>query len=123
MSLPSLVNRLPQALRSLAEALLKRIDKKELVLFNDFIDVDANESITIDLTDAFQQGDETKYDILLSRVNIMVLIDDSNDPQDGCYKPVGTDCRWFVSPDNTLIVFNDSSENCHYSVFVSANRA
>lgn len=115
-------NQYPIKLREFRDALIRLMSKKDLVLFNGFLDVPADEQLEHNLNTAIPSGEAAKYNILHSRVNIMLLDEDDESPTFNGYKSLNGEVSFAVKTTGRLWVKNNTTNAIRLSVFVSAAR-
>ena len=111
------------ALLDLKNAIISYVQKRDLVLFNGFRDIPASGVVEIDLLANITSEDTQKYNVLLSRVNMLIRDDSAISPTYNGFLNVTNEVEYAIMPDGRLRIRNRQTESIRLSIYVSAKRA
>jgi len=113
---------LQQTVQNLRDSIIAFVRKKDLVLYNNFVDIAGEDSVEVNLRTNITVDDNAKYNPLLSRVSIMIRDEDDQSPTYNGYKNVDSEVSYAVKTDGKLLLTNHTQQSVRVSVFVSADR-
>lgn len=113
---------LQQTVQNLRDSIVTFIRKKDLVLYNNFLDIPGEDSREVNLRANIVTDDNAKYNPLLSRVSMLIRDEDDQSPTYNGYKNLDGQVSYVIKTDGKLLITNHTQEPVRVSVFVSADR-
>ncbi len=111
------------ALLDLKNSIISYVQKRDLVLFNGFQDIAASGVVEINLLEKIPSEDTQKYNVLLSRVNVLIRDDSASSPTYNGFMNVTNEVEYAIMPNGRLRIRNRQTESIRLSIYVSAKRA